>query len=133
LDPDRLAVQQVVVGEGSIWAQGAWAQRTTGSGGHEEYISVPGAAIAKIDPATDQSLALLPVGSVPRLMAFDSGALWLWGFRDGTTLERIDPKTGKVTGTVEAPEGGRFIAVGGGAGWVAMPDGSLEPVALPSG
>jgi len=64
-------------------------------------------------------------------MAFDGGALWLWS--GGSSLERIDPMTGAEMATVDAPAGGRFIAVGDGAGWVALPDGGLTKVDLPTG
>jgi hypothetical protein len=130
--PDRrLSVGQVVVGGGSVWVQGGWARKTTDSEGHEVYVSVPGAAIAKIDPFTDRSAALLPVGDTPRLMAFDGGALWLWS--GGSSLERIDPTTGTETATVDAPAGGHFVTVGDGAAWVVVPDGSLKKVDLPTG
>ncbi len=130
--PDRrLSVGQVVVGGGSVWVQGGWARKTTDSEGHEVYVSVPGAAIAKIDPFTDRSAALLPVGDTPRLMAFDGGALWLWS--GGSSLERIDPTTGTETATVDAPAGGHFVTVGDSAAWVVVPDGSLKKVDLPTG
>ncbi len=130
--PDRrLSVGQVVAGGGSVWVQGAWARKTTDREGHEVYVLVSDAAIARIDPSTDQSVALIPVGDSPRLMAFDDGALWLWS--NGSSLARIDPITGIETATVDAPAGGHFIAVGEGAGWAAMPDGSLARVTLPTG
>lgn len=130
--PDRrLSGGQVVVGGGSVWVQGGWARRKTDSEGHEVYVIVPGAAVARIDPSTDQSVALLSVGDSPRLMALDGGALWLWS--GGSSLERIDPMTGAEMATVDAPAGGRFVAVGDGAGWVALPDGGLTKVDLPTG
>jgi YVTN family beta-propeller protein len=130
--PDRrLQVGQVVVGNGSVWVQGGWGRKRTNSQGDEDYVSVPDAAIARIDPLTDQSVAVLPVGDSPRLMAFDGGALWLWS--DGSSLDRIDPVNGTETASVDAPTGGHFIAVGEGAGWAAMPDGSLARVTLPTG
>jgi streptogramin lyase len=127
----RLGVGQVVVGDGSVWVQGGWGRKTTDSEGHEIYVSVHDAAIARIDPASNQSVALLPVGDSPRLMAFDDGALWLWS--NGSSLDRIDPVTGTVTATIDDPAGGHFIAVGEGAGWVVMPDDSLTRVTLPTG
>jgi hypothetical protein len=45
----------------------------------------------------------------------------------------MDPETGSVTATVEAPEGGRFVAVGQGYCWVEKPDGILTRVSLPTG
>ena len=125
----RLGVQEVVVGGGSIWAEGGWARKTGVIGGQSQYVVANGAAISRIDPQTDTSTALFSVGGVQRGMAFDKSALWL---SQGTTLERIDPRTGAVTGTVDAPSGGRFVAVGDGAGWAAMPNGSLERVNLPT-
>jgi streptogramin lyase len=113
----RVAIDRLAVAGGAVFAEGD---------------SVSGAVIARIDPATDQAVALFSIGEVPRLIAFDSGALWLWEFR-GTSLERIDPENGSATATVDAPAGGHFVAVGGGSGWAAMPDGRLTKVDLPSG
>jgi virginiamycin B lyase len=125
----RLAVDQVVVGGDVLYAQGVWARRTTSSG-HEEFVFADrGAAIARIDPASDQPTSQFPIGDQPRLMAFDSGALWLWD-SGGTSLERVDPDTGSLTATVEAPASGYFIGVGERAGWAAMPDGSIRKVDL---
>ncbi len=127
----RLALGQVVLGGGSVWASGGWGRRTTDTEGHEIYVSVPDAAIARIDPSTDRPVALMPVGDSPGLMAFDGDALWLWS--GDSSLERIDPIGGTVTATADAPAAGHFVAVGDGAGWIEMPDGTFRKVTLPSG
>jgi Tol biopolymer transport system component/streptogramin lyase len=127
----RLSVDQVVVGGDAVFAQGVWARRTTSPGDEEFVFADRGAAIARIDPATDESSGYFPVGDQPRLMAFEVDGLWLWEF-GGTRLERIDPESGGMTDTVEAPAGGSFIGVGAGAGWVAMLDGTLLRVDLPA-
>ena len=128
----RLSVDQVTVGGGAVFVQGAWARKTTSPFGHVEYVLVSGAALARIDPASNRSVAIFPVGDEPRFMAFDSAALWLWRL-GGSTLERIDPQTGSVKATVDAPAGGHIVAVGQGYGWVAMPDGTLTRMSLPTG
>lgn len=128
----RLAVDQVAAGGDAVFAQGAWARRTT-SLGHEVFVLADlGAAIARIDPATNQSTGQFPVGDQPRLMAFESSTLWLWDW-GGTSLERFDPDTGSVTATIEAPAGGYFIGVADGGAWVTWPDGGIGRVDLPTG
>jgi TolB protein len=126
----RLSVGQVTVGGGAVFVQGVWARKTT-SFGHVEYVSASGAAIARIDPASNRSVAIFPVGKEPRFMGFDRGALWRWRDR-GTRLERVDPETGRVTATVDAPAGGYFVGVGGGYGWVLKPHGTIPGVSLPT-
>ncbi len=128
----RLGVGEVVVGEGSVWVEGAWARRTTDMQGNEEYVHAPGAAVARIDPSTDRAVAFLPVGDSTRPMAFVGSALWLWSSSGGSSLEGIDPMTGAQMASVDAPAGGRFVAVGDGAGWAVLQDGSLVKVDLPT-
>ena len=128
----RLAIDEVAAGSDAIYVMGTWATPTSpDSRGHVDYQAGPGAGVAQIDPASGQVVSTVFVGQEPRLMAFDGGTLWLWEF-GGTTLEGIDPDTGNSTAALDASASGHFVAVGDGAAWVAMDDGTLTRMDLPA-
>ena len=54
-------------------------------------LTVPPGSVAAIDPAENQVVAVLSVGSRPGPIAYGAGSLWV-GNLEGRTLTRIDPR-----------------------------------------
>lgn len=72
----------------------------------------------RIDPATNQVVATLPVPYASGV-AFGLGAVWVVG-GDGK-VTRIDPTTNQIVATIQTQTTGGFIATGNGAVWVTHP------------
>jgi streptogramin lyase len=79
------------------------------------------AGVYEIDPATNTA-TLLPIriGNLSQdgNIDFASGAGSVWVRTSGTTVSKLDPATGKVTGTYPAGGGGGGITVAFGSLWV---------------
>jgi len=131
------------VGEGSVWAiTGAQKNQlrrySTESGAEEAVVSLPsqssGLLVAfgsvwvtgtgndelyRVDPISNQISATIELRSDPRPLAAGEGSIWVLN-GDGS-VQRIDPKTGTVVGTIETGEVGKgTIVVGGGFIWAAV-------------
>jgi hypothetical protein len=102
--PDRDdPIGGVAVGAGSVWIG------RSGPG--------PGDRVARIDLATNQVVAEIPVERVPsrgRIVATD-GAVWI---AEGELLERIDPTTDAVAARVALPGRASAMAADASAVWV---------------
>lgn len=78
-------------------------------------------AIYRIDPATNEVVASTPICDLPSTLAAGEGSIWVHCRNDGI-LDRIDSKTGVVTGSVDVGVRGPGmvdIATGGGYVWLA--------------
>jgi streptogramin lyase len=122
----RLAVSDVVVSDGRVWAAGTWAVPTVDEAGHEDFVGTDDEAVVQIDPATDRVVGAIAAPTGASLMVGDS-AVWFTD-RQGTEAFRIDPATSRVVASITAPPGARFIAAQGGALWAVYGDGALERV-----
>jgi YVTN family beta-propeller protein len=60
----------------------------------------------------------IPVGRAPAAIAAGAGALWVTNNLDDT-VNRIDPRSARVTGTIRVGDGPVGVATGHGAVWVA--------------
>lgn len=116
----RLAIQDVVLGGGEVFAVGARIGR--------HQVPTGGYALARIDPATDrvQAVTSLPRGAGIRF-AYGAGALWVARF-DGPGVYRIDPETGQVTDRVAADAGAGLLVADGWL-WTASPGGTIRRTA----
>ena len=104
----------VVVGEGAVWA-------TVHVGRAGQFEPIPGneGRIARIDPATNEVVALLDVGPRPYFLATGFGAAWT-GNATGASVSRIDAVTNEVT-TIPISQDGAFdIEVVGDSVWVIV-------------
>ncbi len=76
-------------------------------------------SVQRIDPATNQVVATIPTGPVPRFLAGGEGGVWTLNWGDGS-VTRIDPHTNQRV--VDIPlgmeGGGGDIATGAGRVWV---------------
>lgn len=94
--------------------------------GHSEGIAVGNGAVwvcshdvaelTRIDPATNQVVASIALGSDPHGVAVGDASLWVGLYHDGT-LARVDPVTNRVVAKIPLGFGGTNIAVGPGGAW----------------
>jgi class 3 adenylate cyclase len=73
--------------------------------------------VARVDPATRQVVARIPVGEHPVDVALGEGSAWVLD-RDGS-VRRIDPVTNEATVIETAAADPRAIAAGEGGVWIA--------------
>jgi hypothetical protein len=133
-----LGIAQVVAGESGetnrvIAAAGpdavpaGWGGPTTVIAGDDELfvqfdqrqlVPSPQAGIARLDPASGALTAVAPVAPSSEVV-YAAGSLWVHPF-DGGRLDRLDPATGEVTGSVDLPADalGRLATRGGDVWWV---------------
>jgi DNA-binding beta-propeller fold protein YncE len=108
----------VTVGEG-----GAWVARYEGTGEQASF------AIARIDPATNEVMATIPVDGRPEDLVASAGSLWVVLSRhpaEGGMLIRVDPVTNEIDGKpTELAGRPSNLAVGGDSAWVATQDGEV--------
>jgi YVTN family beta-propeller protein len=81
-------------------------------------LTVPPGSVAAIDPAQNEVVEVLPVGSRPGPIAYGLGSLWI-GNLGGRTLTEVDPRAGRIIETIGLPATPTGIDVGFGLVWVA--------------
>ena len=98
-------VETLTIGEkggtyGSPWATvlGAGSLWVTDNAGH---------AIVRLDPATSEVLATIPLEVEPFTMNVNEEAVWVSAL-DADKVIRIDPKTNAVVATIEVPSAANF-------------------------
>jgi virginiamycin B lyase len=77
--------------------------------------------LVRIDPATNDVVATIPVGRAPSGLAIGAGAVWVSRHSDGT-VARIDPATNRVVATIGVGRAPGAMTVAGGVVWVALPE-----------
>ncbi len=107
-DPSVPVVARVEGSPGSIaaGAEGVWALTKDGAFRLDEELEPVGRSA--------------DVGSRASVIAVGEGSLWVTSGESGGAVYRLDPDTGRRTGTVELPDTPRELAVGGGAVWVTV-------------
>lgn len=101
----------VVAGAGSVWV-----------------ASDPAGAVARIDPATNEVIATIPVVPETWYLAYGFDAIWAVS-SEGKLLQKIDPASNTVVGTVALGNTPGFLAAGEGAVWVQeQGDGTVAKV-----
>jgi virginiamycin B lyase len=150
-DPVALAVR-----DGDLWVAGAnptwvthWVTPTNPMTRETPTIALPAAptrlavtgdavwvltpsdsSVARIDPATNEVVATIPVGRAPSGLAVGAGAVWVSRGSDGTVV-RIDPATNRVVATIPVGRAPGAVTVAGGVVWVTLPEngglGRIDP------
>lgn len=84
------------------------------------WIACPGERLIRADPRTHQ-IRYIEAAAEPVSLASGAGSIWMLGRKEGK-ISRIDPKTGKVTATIdlETPGAG-MLTFGGGFLWASVP------------
>jgi len=116
----RLAVDRPLVGGGKVLAVGSWTRGDVLTGRR---------GLARIDPRRNRLEAVTPLRSGPLAVAFGKGSLWSARV-GGSTVERIEARTGKLVGRFRADDV-RALAVAGGAVWIATRDGTIGRLGTP--
>jgi serine/threonine protein kinase len=72
--------------------------------------------VRRLDPATGETVAEIPVGPVETILA-ENGEVWV-ATNDGSVVQ-IDPATNQVTNTIEVTRSPKLLVLGDGSLWVA--------------
>ena len=105
----------ITVGAGSIW-----------------LVTKP-STLARIDPATNQVIASIPLPSGSENPLFADGAVWVSSYEHGQLL-KVDPATAAVVATIPIGPKPRFLTAGAGSVWTLnQGDGSVSRVDTKSG
>jgi virginiamycin B lyase len=87
-------------------------------------------SVSRIDPASNEVVATIPVGRAPSGLAVGAGAVWVSRRLDGA-VARIDPTTNRVVATIPVGRAPGAMTVAGGVVWVALPEngglGRIDP------
>jgi virginiamycin B lyase len=79
--------------------------------------------VYRIDPATDQVVATIPVGKPSSEYASDvaaaDGSMWVTS-PESKTIVRINPATNSVSGRIHVPYTPNGLTVGDGSVWVTL-------------
>lgn len=112
---DLLDPSCVAAGAGGVWV-------TSSSNG----------TVTRIDPATNEIVDELPVGSFPEGVAVGAGSIWVASSAppDGVEgfVSRIDPATGQVIATIPVDHLPAYLAVGARGVWVTGNDGTIRRI-----
>ena len=104
----------VATGAGSVW-----------------LLTDPAGLLARVDPATNQVSAQIPVppGSFAAAFGFDSVWVSTSGAGGAGSVQRIDPGSNTVVASIPVGPGPRFLAAGAGAVWTLnQGDGTVSRV-----
>jgi streptogramin lyase len=111
-----LDAEQIVLSGGKVLAIGAKTSADTLTGQN---------GVARIDPQHNRVEAVTPLPSGP-LLAVTVGQGSLWVARvGGSSVERVDPRTGKVVARIRG-QIGTALAVAGGYLWTASREGTIR-------
>jgi streptogramin lyase len=114
----RFVVDRLLLGAGKVLGVGSW---TT------DGVLTDERGLARIDPSRNRVEGVTPLPSGPLAVAFGKGSLWV-GRSGGSSLQRIDPRTGEVVASIDA-EVGSLLAVTDTGVWTAARDGTLRRIA----
>ena len=74
--------------------------------------------VVRLDPATGQMRAVIPVGQRPSGIATGGGSIWV--ANGGRTISEIDPETNQVVGTIRTRYYPHHVTYGHGFLWVSL-------------
>jgi streptogramin lyase len=84
---------------------------------------IPG-KLLRVDPASGQVKATIPIGPTALDIAASPGAIWVVNYGDGT-IQKVDPTTNTATLIPALAPDGSGIAFGEGSIWVSSEDGQV--------
>jgi streptogramin lyase len=113
-----LSAGETLVGGGKVLAVGAWATGGVASNAN---------AVARIDPRSRRVEGVTPLPGPRLTLTVGDGSLWAARV-GGTTIERIDPRTGAVVARISGVVG-TTLAVADGYVWTVTREGTVKRVA----
>jgi streptogramin lyase len=111
----RLNADRVLLGDGKVLVAGEWT-----SGG----APTDGSGLARIDPTRNRLETVTPITSGALALTYGDYSLWL-ARMGGSTVEQIDPRTGKTIATFHAHVG-VALAVADSQLWTLTRNGTLR-------
>lgn len=114
----RFVAGRLLLGGGNLLGVGSW---TRGGVLTEEN------GLVRIDPDRNRVEGITPLPSGPLAAAFGRGSLWV-GRAGGSSLERIEPRTGEVVAAMPGRVGS-LLAVTDAGVWTAARNGELRRIA----
>ena len=115
----RLIPTRVFFSHDGVLATGPWTQGNSLTSRN---------AFARINPSRNRAAMIRPLPDGPLAVAFGEGSLWV-GRIEGSSVERIDPTTGRLLGRLSVPVG-VALAVSGHKLWTATRAGTLRQLAV---
>ena len=103
----------ISIGEGAVWVAARPGYRC------DPCETVGTGTLTRIDPATNDHVATIPIGGNPAALAVGEGSVWV---ADPATraVIRVNPHTNLVDERIKVGGRPRGIAVGAGAVWVSV-------------
>ena len=94
------------------------------------WVSSPNlGVVTRIDPATNEVVAEIPVDGFPEGIATGFGSVWVANADppEGAagTVSRINPQTDEVAVTIDVPNGPQYVATGAGSVWASSNNGRI--------
>jgi streptogramin lyase len=128
----RLAVADVAVADGLVWATGTWARRSIDHLGHVSYTNTTQNAIAAVDTQTTRLVKVIALPSWPDAVFQSGGSLWIGGLwhtgRRTLIIYRFDLSKHRITHRYTIETTGSFVAVQDAAIWITTPQGDLHRI-----
>ena len=125
VDPDRYRRHRLRPAslDRTAHSEGAHLSQLAAYGGSLWAIN-PDLTVSRIDTSTNRVVDHVPVTFAGAIAAGKEG---VWVARNGSSVTRIDPRTGRIGQTISVPSSGfAGIAVGDGSVWTAAPnDGTV--------
>ena len=116
--PDTVGPEAIAFGDGSLWV--------TTTGYDDSDNPLPG-SLERVNPATGQQQATIPIGRGAVDVEVSPGAVWVTAYEDNAVL-RIDPATNTVAATIPVPGSPLGVAFGAGSLWVSSMNGKVARI-----
>jgi streptogramin lyase len=113
----RLVPIRFLFARGGVLAIGAWTRGGSLTGGN---------GLVRLDPSRNRVEAVTPLPPGQLAAAVGDGELWV-AHVGGSTVERIDPRTGRTTSRIHGKVG-IALAFAAGRLWTADRDGTIRPL-----
>jgi streptogramin lyase len=125
----RLSVSELFEAEGSLWAEGAWAQATgEESGGN--YVGTDEKGVVELDPRSGQIEHVATVPARLSVRAVSRSRIWLSDWSSRMVYELNSPRTGAVL-VARLKAHGMIVGSVGNAVWLAEPHRTIASYELP--
>ena len=100
-----------------------WPAHVTAAFGSVWVSAYERGTVARVDPRRNRVSRVYAVGGKPSGLAQAGGALWIAFGRNGSSLGRLDPKTGTLTRSSIGHNGPGFLSAIAGSLWTTTADG----------
>ncbi len=129
---ERLAVDSIAAGGGSIWVTGNWTRPNPGQSTPDyiDWTPTGEAGLVRLDPRTLAPLEFYPYDEHQRIF-YQERAVWAVSAND-RAVSRTDPETGQVSAPVTIPPSQHFLGVAAREILTLDEEGNLHRIPAPS-